>query len=1090
MEYIDPQQVAIRTIDKDLAVNAGAGTGKTKVLTERFIHILEHANLEEGKEIESIVAITFTKKATEEMVERIRKQIREKFNSDPKWRNYYRDMGKSNISTIHSFCGKILRDNPIDAKIDPKFEVLEDYTSFKLLNESIKETLENNLPNTQVYNLFRVLGANNTDFLIEDFYKVYNKIRTVGLTFNEVKVNTLENIQKLEIEEEDINIIKETFIYLMDNLTKRSKIYKLKTDDNWIRFNNDDYTKEELPEILTYLYENIGTSTKEPESIQLLNDTFQKTFMAVELNNLGFYNTILDLLIAIDINYDAKKKELRGLDYDDLQIKVLNLLENKNIREKYQRKYKYIMIDEFQDTNELQKKIFYSLVPLGQKTERTNLFIVGDPKQSIYGFRGADLDVFYDVMDDIKEISNGDIITLQRNYRTVNTVLAFINNVFSQLMKDKYSSLTEYNFSDNSIDVEILEQDNIEIPIGASKANYSRHYEANLIAKRIKELVSTKKYNYGDFAILFRAKTRNHIYEEALRNYGIPFYNLGGTRYFLQQEVLDLMNAIKSISNPFDAIATIGFLRSPLIGLSDISIYWILKHRENTVYNSMVQIANENILDPHEAEKLKDSILLFQDLFLVKDLYGLRELVDHIISKTFMIETLLLKQGGKQSIANVHKFKSIVIEYVENEKGTTEDFVDYLEQVKLRDESQGTVQSEDANVVKINTIHKSKGLQFPVVIIPEMSTASNSRHPNILFNKDFGIGVKLGNSRALYDNIRKGLEDKDKEERERVLYVAMTRAEKMLILGHVGRDSGFKQLIQNLIDPKQIKIISEINIEAEGYSSVRLIDNRLININTPTAASIPLLFEMPKYNEKTIERFNVSQYLTFKDCNRRFYLDHYKRISSTEINNYDFEQEYILSGIDKGNLIHSFCEHYRLDMEIIPLVKRITKSFGLPYNEKIYDELKPYIENYLKEYREDYDKVYFEKLFYLSFNNTYINGVIDRINIKDNKATIIDYKTNKLINKEELIEHYTPQLQLYAYIVKEILGTPIDKSRIHLLENGEFVDIPVDEEDLQTNLYNIEKFIEFVLNNNDINDYRKSDKCNIYCKHKSICEIE
>lgn len=122
----DPQEIAIKTIDKNVAVNAGAGTGKTKVLTERFVHILEHGNLEDGKEVESIVAITFTKKATEEMVDRIRKEIRKKISKGPKWKRYYRDMEKANISTIHSFCARILRENPIEAKVDPLFEVIED----------------------------------------------------------------------------------------------------------------------------------------------------------------------------------------------------------------------------------------------------------------------------------------------------------------------------------------------------------------------------------------------------------------------------------------------------------------------------------------------------------------------------------------------------------------------------------------------------------------------------------------------------------------------------------------------------------------------------------------------------------------------------------------------------------------------------------------------------------------------------------------------------------------------------------------------------------------------------------------------------
>ena len=135
VDIMDPQQQAIETIDKNLAVSAGAGTGKTKVLTERYIYILEHGKLEEFKAIESIVAITFTNKATQEMIERIRKEIKKNFSKGPKWRRFYRDLERANISTIHGFCSKILRENPIEANIDPYFEVLDDNISSKLLKE-------------------------------------------------------------------------------------------------------------------------------------------------------------------------------------------------------------------------------------------------------------------------------------------------------------------------------------------------------------------------------------------------------------------------------------------------------------------------------------------------------------------------------------------------------------------------------------------------------------------------------------------------------------------------------------------------------------------------------------------------------------------------------------------------------------------------------------------------------------------------------------------------------------------------------------------------------------------------------------------
>lgn len=1102
MEHNEPQQRAINTIDKNVAVNAGAGTGKTKVLTERFIKILEDGNLEKDKEVESIVAITFTKKASQEMVYRIRKEIKNNFGNDPKWRRYYRDMEKSNISTIHSFCAKILRENPIEAKIDPNFEVLEDFTSAKLLKESIKEELSKGLnENENIYNMVRIFKANTLDSLVEDFYQVYNKIRTVGFSFEEVKTKSIEYLDSLKTEENDLKIIKETILYLMNKLAKSSKIAKLKDNPIWINFNNGDYREEELSKILEYLYKNMGTSSKEPDKMELLSLTLEKAMLGSETANIWIYNTTLDLLIDIDKNYTLRKRKIRGLDYDDLQIIVLNLLDNEVIKKKYQERYRYIMIDEFQDTNELQKNIFYKLSTKNNTLDKSNLFVVGDPKQSIYGFRGADVDVFYDVIEDIKDKAKEETITLEKNYRTVGTVLKFINNIFSKLMLHRYDYLSEFHKSENQIDVEILENPELIVPEGHSESEYSRHYEAELIAKRIKKLVSSGKFKYGDFAMLFRATTRNHIYEEALKNFNIPYYNSGGKRYFLQQEVLDLINALKSISNPFDTIATIGFLRSPMIGLKDNSIYWVLRNRKITVYESMKDIVGFEEIDEMETEKIKETINLFDHLYQIRDFYGLSKLLHELIDKTSFIESLLLKESGKQALANVYKFKEIAREYEKSNRSTLVDFMDYLEEAKDRDESQGKIESENADVVKLLTIHKSKGLQFPAVIIPEMSTGSRSFHPNILFNKDIGIGIKLDNGKVIYSNIKEDLDKKDKEEMERILYVAMTRAEKILILGNQGKNQGFKKLILDIIDPLECTTISNISMDMEGYQPVRTINEELVNHKEDIDLQLPLLYSSPDYNKKIIERYSISQYLTFIDCNRKFHMDYYRKISGIiNLENLDrnlddnldedIEENYSLSPIEKGNLVHKFCEHYKLGVDKIALTEKVCKSFGIFYTDEIQNELNPYIENYLNHYREDYDKVYMEKEFYLKIDDSFITGIIDRINIKDNVAEIVDFKTNIVKNKKNLINQYTPQLQLYAYVVKEIMGINVDRARILFLANGHYEDIKIDDSSLERNISNIKEFIDFVANHSNLLDYKKSNRCSEYCKHKSICDLE
>ncbi|HSH35545.1 UvrD-helicase domain-containing protein, partial [Schnuerera sp.] len=301
MSNTKEQNLAITTIDKNLAVNAGAGTGKTKVLTERYIYILEKGRLEENKEIESIVAITFTKKAAQEMKERIREEIKKRIFIEDKWARYYRDMEKSNISTIHSFCGNILRDNALELGIDPLFTVLDQKEANLLLEETIMDKLVQSMEDDEnIYNLVKTFNRDNLDKMVTEIKTIYNKIRTIGYSFKELKDMTLSFISSIKLNLEDIKYIKDSFVYLMNKARKNSKINKLREDSIWLEFYNDNYSKEDIVSILEYLYDNIGTNSKEKEKIESLKDTINKVFLIKEKEYLWLYEGLFKLLIEID----------------------------------------------------------------------------------------------------------------------------------------------------------------------------------------------------------------------------------------------------------------------------------------------------------------------------------------------------------------------------------------------------------------------------------------------------------------------------------------------------------------------------------------------------------------------------------------------------------------------------------------------------------------------------------------------------------------------------------------------------------------------------------------------------------------------
>ncbi|EOD00240.1 ATP-dependent DNA helicase UvrD/PcrA [Caldisalinibacter kiritimatiensis] len=1105
MNLTDSQRKAVETIDKNVAVNAGAGSGKTRVLVERYIYILENGVLEKDKEIESILAITFTNKAAAEMKERVRKSVSEKIVEDKKWKRIYMDIDRAQISTIHSFCSKILRENPIESKLTPGFSVLEDYEADNILKEIIETYINEGLEKDHdMFKFFRYFTADSLDksnnSIIDNIKNLYNKIRSTGFSFIEVKNITLNTIDNLEVDISLIEDIKQKFIYLMSKARKNSKFAKLEKDNIWIQFKDEHVTEIDniVIDTLKYLSQNIGKMKNEEETIKELKRSISEIVKIEEKNKRHIYEKLLDILIDIDTRYSEEKRRRGVLDYEDLQLRVLKLLDNNEIRKKYQKKFRYIMVDEFQDTNELQKKIIYKLCSENSKLDRQNLFVVGDPKQSIYRFRGADVEVFYDVMNDINEVSNIEPITLEDNFRTVDSVMGFINSIFERVMGDAYDKLRPNKESSNKVDVEVLECEDLQIPEEENKAEYVKKYESELIAKRIKKLVEKDGYRYRDIALLFRSTTDNSIYEEALKQYGIPFYNIGSGGFFKRQEIIDIINALKAINNRFDTLSVVATLRSPMFGLSDNTLYWILRDTTSDILERL----NEDIhnISKEEREKVKKAYEILTRLNNIKSFVKVYDLINELIEKTYYIETCMLKFGNKQTMANIVKFTEMAREFSQRNNSDLQGFLDYIDN-KIKndiDEGQAQVESEEGNTVKIMTIHKSKGLQFKVVIVPQLSKQFNFSYPNILFDKKKGIGIKHPNKLGkpdketshLYKDILEAHKEKDMEENKRILYVAMTRAEEKLIIGNQSTErlrESFKKLIQEHLEYGEFERINNIEVEKGEFKQIVGID---IDEEKPFDKNIvPLLKTYNEFNSKSFNRFTVTQYMTFNECQRKFYMTYYKGLPSDESfidSEYDTYNVLIDPAI-KGQIVHKICETYSTGMDVKELTKNVVKAYNIEPSNEILDHLRLYVDNYIKHYRDDYDHIFNEKEFYYRIKDKYIYGIIDRVNIKGNTAEIIDFKTNRYNNKQDIVNKYASQIQLYTSAFKDIYDIEVKRAGLMMLETGEFIEIDIDKQSLDNNKKALQEFIQFVNDNKEISMYKKGNAGCKYCRFNGLC---
>lgn len=1112
VKLTDSQKKAVETINKNIAVNAGAGSGKTGVLVERYIYLLENGNMPFGREVESILAITFTNKAAAEMKERVRKSISEKANEDKKWTRIYRDMEKSNISTIHSLCLKILRENPVEGKIDPKFTLLETYKSNKMLKEVIEDLIIKDIEkNDEMLELMRYFTPSSMDKLnnnlVDNIKKVYEDIRSTGLTFEEVKECTLRNIDSIDVDISLLEDIKNMFGYLISKARANSKLGKLTNDEIWLDFVDNKYSEidSNVLETLKYLSGQIGSLKGEEETLERLEGLIDNVLMMEEKNIRHIYEGFLNLLIDVDKKYTERKIEISSLDYEDLQINALKLLEKEDIRNKYQDMFRYIMVDEFQDTNGLQKRIIYNLCSKNSDLDRQNLFIVGDPKQSIYGFRGADVNVFYEVMKDIETVSGTEAITLKDNFRTIKSVMGFINSLFNKLMADDYTALISDKESKNDIDVEILEQDDLKLPEDVSPSEYAKLYESEMIAKRIKKLVIDEGYSYKDIAILFRSTTDADIYEEGLKKYNILFYNVGGRGFYTRQEILDIINGLKAINNRYDDLSVVGVLRSPMFGLSDKTIYWIMRNYEDNMLDTLNQTI-PNITD-REQQKIKRAYYVLDRLNKTKFTLEIHELIKKLLTETYYIQTWILRFGNKQAIANIYKFIEIARQYSKDESKGLDQFLTFIDE-QIEDDSseeQAQIQSESGDTVKLMTIHKSKGLQFSVVIIPQLAKQFNFNTNGILFDKSIGIGIKhvdfLGNydnnTSVFYNRINEREKQKEIEENKRILYVAMTRAKEKLILGSQSAGilrSSFKKLIDEYLDGDKYTKIGDIDIEKEHYKEIVKISGIDVEGTVYKKAVVPLLKDYEAFGKKYFSRYTITQYMMFNECKRKFYMSYYKRIPVNEL---FLEKEYtgtgeknIIDPLIMGQMVHNICERYKKNIDIDTLIDNIIKSFGLSATKELIDQLKLYTNNYAKFYKDDFDKAYAEREFYYKVSNRYMYGIIDRINIIGDKAEIIDFKTNKVGNRKYFIEKYAPQIRLYASAVKDIYDIEIQRAGLLMLYTGEFIDIDISEDKLKENMEDMRRFISFVESNKSVGNYDKGEGDCKYCQFNSLCDID
>jgi ATP-dependent helicase/nuclease subunit A len=866
MNWTIAQREAIETRGRRVLVSAGAGSGKTRVLVERFLSLLEE---NKDWQVADIIAVTFTEKAAREMVSRIRREIRSRIEASAdtsergRWREHRNALDSSRIGTIHALCASILRAHPAEAGLDPAFEVLEEIEAAALLDKALDDVL---------FDTARHLSAEAEVFFYLTTYQVREVIRSLiaqgeraqrGVSkFAERAASDIMAFWRAAIAEhrlvavnhllaqEDWQAAVEIVLTLSAlDVNDKREVCRAQVADLLmaIEQGEDEAKARRLLEIASSINLRGGSKKKwaseeafeaVTEALKLLRELIRKEeLLALELTESDHRAAEIALHLSrlyqkARQRFAELKDERAALDFNDLEeITERMLAAHKEVCELYKQsgRIRALMIDEFQDTSPIQKNILWQIAPASQE-----VFIIGDAKQSIYRFRGADVTVFQDARLEI-EANAGSLIGMDTCFRAHTRLIDFVNHTFKHVFTEVSRYDTAYEamqaareavHENAAIEIHIIEQDQ------EAEKKFStgelRELEARLVARRIREIVerdtvmvcdelfNLRRADYGDFALLFQASTNFEIYEQALADAGISYVTVAGRGFYARQEITDLGNLLAFLSNPLDDLSLAAALRSPMFALSDETLLR-LRLVESTLWTALedesIEVAN------HQREAVIFARSTLKNLRSLVGRVSPAWLITAVVRETGYLATLMALPHGERRVANVEK---LIEQTHALATLTLLEVVERINEMKFREAREGEATIEETGAVKIMTVHKSKGLEFPIVWLVDAAYGGNSDKSILASHPELGIAINLRDDEhplekaapvAAFKLIKLLERQMDQAEKKRLLYVAATRArEHLIISGALGRAklSGEHWLG---------RLVSALGIEAETRSA-------------------------------------------------------------------------------------------------------------------------------------------------------------------------------------------------------------------------------------------------------------------------------
>jgi ATP-dependent helicase/nuclease subunit A len=1090
-DYTQEQRSAFERRGGGLLVAAGAGSGKTSVLVERFTR----AVIDDGVPVDAILAITFTEKAAAELKARVRTRFAEAGRHEEA-----RAAEGAFISTIHGFCSRVLRSHALVAGIDPEYRVLDALEAERIGIDAFDRALAGFLHDGADPERLRLVAAYTPDRLRGMVRAAYGHLRSRGQLTPELPA---------------IEAPREAGERGRLERAARVAIGELGDATDGMRVEAARATLERCLDLLT--------QPAEPDAAALKGLAVGKGAGALKTEALDEYRAALEGLIALAAHrrefedhgllrdllrsygerYERLKRERSALDFDDLELLTNDLLgTEREVAAHWSGRFQHVMVDEFQDTNPLQNEVL-------ERIAGSRLFRVGDEFQSIYRFRHADVSVFRDKAGQARADQRFESLTT--NFRSRPEILDAINSIFGTVWGERFPHLrpgsprpdARSSLADPCVELIVADRPHqgsrwrerfeteaadggpaLELAFGESLRGVTpaRAAEARMLAKRIDDLLAGGRCAPGDVVVLVRATTHLAAYERALEDRGIPTYAMGGRGYWAQQQVSDLRAYLAALANPLDELALYTVLASPIGGMSLDGLVLLgdaARASRSDPWTVLCGVADggalAEALAPADVAHARAFARLLSEERAAAPRMALETLIDRVVTRSGYDLRLLSQPQGRRRMANVRKLMRLAREFEAEAGRDLRAFIDYVaERDELGDrQGEAPLEPEDVRAVRLMTVHRAKGLEFPVVCVADLGKPGREDRSALQISDDGSVGISLAQlgggsiASARLGAIRERQRLADEEEEKRVFYVAATRAERHLILSgatdleKLPEEAPLEEpmrWIWRALAPALHGAAAEAVLESPPAGDGQPVRVRCTVLRPDTiddllpaadrdpqppvpepagldALDAPALAAVPPPPPMPISRLSYSGLQRYAECGYRFYLQRALGLRGGEapglLEPPTPEPATALAGNVRGSIVHELLERLDFARPAAPTaddVATLIAAYGEPVRTEEVDDIRALIAGFagsaLRARIAAAEHVRTELPFAFTLAHApsggpglLVNGIVDVHAMEGDRALIVDYKSDRLEGREprEIVESaYATQRLVYA----------------------------------------------------------------------------